>query len=499
MAEEPLRERGERRTVTHGPESQTDPWILPPRPEDVDMLLDTVDRGVWILDAARQRLLAVHGTFSRWLPATELSSVPPLEWIAPASRGTFSDLGSPSNDGVTATIRLIDDEGPQFSVQGRYAVNRKGEGCWIYWFTAVRAATEVEDQLNDAVREQKQRAQSAVRTSLEIYQVTEKIRRAPRLSAILLGVREESELFDRVGAFLLSEAVHARSVRIFTAESDDTLRCVYSSNGRGEIGTAPEVGRTLFEVEKARVRGECDGATRQIPIELRGEGIGLLEIELDPREQAVIDRAPLFRRWLEETIATLGEMVALFLENLRLYLRLETQARSDILTGLHNRRHLRELLDREVARAHRESSELSVIFVDLDHFKDLNDGFGHIVGDQILADFARILESSFRETDDLCRYGGDEFVVVLPVTSPEFARQKAQKMVEEIRGHDFASENSKESITLTLSVGVAGLDAGEVGQDLLRRADEALYVSKRNGRDQITVAPSVRDRESSTL
>ena len=476
-----------------------DPWLLPPASEDVVMLVGSIDCGVMILDAERRRVVAIHGALAPWIPAMTpgaLADLNPLDWIDPESRGAFSNLGVPACDTRSEKIRLTAVGCPWFEVRGRYSVNSDGDGRWIYWFTPVRDSSEIELAQNEVIRDQKHRAQEAVRTSLQIYQVTEKIRRAPRLSAILLGVREEAELYARVGTFLLSEAVHAQSVRILNVVGEGTLRCEYSSQGVDDVGEAARCEFTLDEILAAQARGECEAATRWVPIELRGEAIGLLEICLDPREQALLDQTPLFRRWLEETIGTLAEMVALFLENIRLYRQLEGQARRDMLTGLHNRRHLLELIDREVARSHREQSSLSVIFIDLDQFKELNDGFGHIVGDRVLSEFARLLEESFRETDDICRYGGDEFVVIMPSTGVAEARSKAQRLLTEIRNHDFASESSKEPITVTLSIGVAGLDPQEEGQDVLRRADEALYVSKRNGRDQISVAPSVHDRQA---
>ena len=169
----------------------------------------------------------------------------------------------------------------------------------------------------------------------------------------------------------------------------------------------------------------------------------------------------------------------------KLQLRLLEQAIRDPLTGLHNRRFLDETLPRELARAKREGYSLALIMIDLDKFKRINDTYGHAAGDQVLKALSEILEKSARGTDVICRYGGEEFLVVLPRMLPELAMQHANEWRRELS--ETPIRHGDLMIHVTLSAGVAAFpDHGIDIDTLLSRADQALYRSKAEGRNRVT-------------
>lgn len=156
-------------------------------------------------------------------------------------------------------------------------------------------------------------------------------------------------------------------------------------------------------------------------------------------------------------------------------------ARTDALTGVPNRRHMEEALDREVARSERQGIPLSLVFVDLDHFKQVNDSLGHDTGDAVLVASARVLGSGLRPYDVVARWGGEEFVVLLPGASAEHARAVAERLRSGLE----ALIVPPCSRPVTGSFGVARQRRGEAAPALLRRADEAAYRAKQGGRNRV--------------
>jgi diguanylate cyclase (GGDEF)-like protein/PAS domain S-box-containing protein len=180
---------------------------------------------------------------------------------------------------------------------------------------------------------------------------------------------------------------------------------------------------------------------------------------------------------LEDTVADLQRALA-DAEGLRRELR--EQAIRDPLTGLFNRRFLEETLNREVARAARAKSPLGVVMLDLDKFKLLNDTFGHAAGDAVLREVGQLLRENVRAADVACRYGGDEFIVVMPDSTLENAARKA-KLILEMLAH--------KSAPLGSSMGVVAFpNHGPAAVELLRVADAALYCAKQGGGGRIVVA-----------
>jgi len=168
----------------------------------------------------------------------------------------------------------------------------------------------------------------------------------------------------------------------------------------------------------------------------------------------------------------------------RLQQQLRDQAVRDPLTGLHNRRYLDETMDRELARAKRYRHPIGLVMCDLDHFKAVNDRYGHVVGDEVLKAFADLMRSAARGSDIACRYGGEEFLLVLPDMPADAACRRAERLRATLDGMRIAAAG----VQVTASFGVAGFpDDGGTADELTRAADAALYEAKRSGRNRVVV------------
>lgn len=156
----------------------------------------------------------------------------------------------------------------------------------------------------------------------------------------------------------------------------------------------------------------------------------------------------------------------------------------DGLTQIHNKRYLFEVMDRECTRARRHDRPLSIVMFDIDHFKKINDQFGHLAGDYALRELARVCQDRIRKDETFARYGGEEFTVVLPETAIEGALALAEDLRARTEQHDFAFQN--ERIPMTISLGCAQLsETDKLATDLIQRADEKLYEAKRGGRNRV--------------
>jgi diguanylate cyclase (GGDEF)-like protein/PAS domain S-box-containing protein len=218
-----------------------------------------------------------------------------------------------------------------------------------------------------------------------------------------------------------------------------------------------------------------------LPLTVQGETLGMLCLV---HAASGNGKSPANQQQLA---VMLGEAVKLSLSNLRLREKLREQATRDLLTGLFNRRYLEETLPRELSQAQRRKSPLCAVLLDIDRFKEFNDAFGHSPGDSLLRELGRVLREHLRESDILCRYGGDEFVLVLPDSSAA----DTLKRVEQIRlfVRQLQVQYGDQVLgAITISAGIAQAPDHEINAaELLRAADQALYVAKQAGRNQIAV------------
>jgi diguanylate cyclase (GGDEF)-like protein len=190
-----------------------------------------------------------------------------------------------------------------------------------------------------------------------------------------------------------------------------------------------------------------------------------------------------------ETLGSFAGQASVAIENVLLHQEAQRLSITDGLTGVWNRRYLQLTLAKEIERAQRFERPLSVLMVDIDHFKRVNDLHGHQLGDEVLIEVTRRIMSTVRsQIDSLARYGGEEFVVVLPETGPEGAQVVADKILEVIRHGRFAGDDGP-ALSLTVSVGIATYEEGGTTADqLIRAADLAMYRAKQAGRDRVEPA-----------
>ncbi|MCD0280660.1 GGDEF domain-containing protein [Xanthomonas melonis] len=216
-------------------------------------------------------------------------------------------------------------------------------------------------------------------------------------------------------------------------------------------------------------------ATACLPMSAQGTQLGFLFLSTP-------GPGPMPRLEIAEAAA---EQLSLALSNLRLRESLRRQSIRDALTGLYNRRYLEESLSHELARCARRGLPLSVLMLDVDHFKQFNDSQGHAGGDLLLAAVGELLLTRLRAEDVACRYGGEEFTVILPETDGE----EAMRVAEQIRAHVAAlavSDGQRALPRVTASIGVASFPVdGELGSSLIQKADAALYAAKRGGRNRV--------------
>ena len=247
----------------------------------------------------------------------------------------------------------------------------------------------------------------------------------------------------------------------------------------------------------AHLDGNRPAGSMCVPMMAHGEALGLFYVSPAPAD-ADIPLAAEEASSGERLARTLAEQSALSLANLKMREVLKTQSIRDPLTGLFNRRYMEESFGRELRRAARKQSTLGVLMIDIDHFKNLNDTFGHEAGDAVLRSFGTLLQDHFRAEDIVCRYGGEEFTVILPEASLEGAQERsvdlcqaAKKMLVQHKGQMLRP--------ISISIGLAVLGAhGTAAEELLSAADSALYAAKQQGRDRVVVADKGRSIKAKT-
>jgi len=218
-----------------------------------------------------------------------------------------------------------------------------------------------------------------------------------------------------------------------------------------------------------------------IPILAQGKTLGILHFQ-------ATDQAPQMEASELSFKTTFAAQVGLSIANIKLREALRTQSVRDALTGLYNRRYLEEVLDREVRRASRAAQSLGVLMIDLDHFKSFNDTYGHDAGDAVLREIGVSLTKGIRAEDFVCRFGGEEFVVILPTADLTASRARAERLRAKTKELTILHQGKSMGM-ITISVGVAAFpEHGTSPKELMAAADAALYEAKRGGRDQVVVA-----------
>jgi diguanylate cyclase (GGDEF)-like protein len=333
-----------------------------------------------------------------------------------------------------------------------------------------------------------------------------------RLSEERLAQRSrELDLLNRMGELLQAcvtedeaYAVVGRFVSQFFPEDPGAVFVMSASRnmveGRAIWGVAPSPDGTVFKPEEcwALRRGRmhvvesttngllCSHLPQPapasylcVPLIAQGESLGILYLGA---------RTHAWPETQQRLASTVADQLGLAVANLKLRETLRNQSIRDPLTGLFNRRYLEETLERELRRADRGQGRLGVVMIDLDRFKQFNDTHGHDAGDVLLRELGRILQSAIRGGDVACRYGGEEFVLILPGADLDITRHRAEQLRESVK-QLFVTHRGQPVGSVTMSAGVASFPRhGTTAEVLLQAADAALYRAKAEGRDRVVVS-----------
>jgi diguanylate cyclase (GGDEF)-like protein len=290
---------------------------------------------------------------------------------------------------------------------------------------------------------------------------------------LYLIVTRLSEVFDSAECSIVRLDADSTTGRLLVRSAQPDVR-----DREIDLGAHPEIRHAniardlLFVPEVQR-----DGMLRSVivmPMLVQDSVLGIIHVQLNSHWGALSDTDARFFRIMSATAANA-------LNNAHLFEEMEHKARTDYLTGLLNHRFFQTALGTELTRAQRHNHPLSLLLVDLDHLKDVNDRFGHPAGDAVIREVAETIRMTCRNFDFAARYGGEEFAVILPETPLEGAIQTAERIRERISLIEFSGVGH-----VTASIGIANYPVNALGkEDLIRVADRALYIAKNNGRNRV--------------
>lgn len=278
-----------------------------------------------------------------------------------------------------------------------------------------------------------------------------------------------------------------------------------------------EVGILEFESHGYHTRGNVDDgldftllSQAKLPERFIGETIRLLEGENVTIATPVHQDNDNFH-WLVLVIAkdqidyVLNDLFFRFLENIHLFKKtkesertLEVLAATDDVTGLYNQRKLAEDLEQAIIEHEKLHDNFSIMFIDVDHFKQVNDNHGHLIGSQILTDLGKLLAHILRKSDHIYRYGGDEFVIIMPTINVIKVHEVAVRVLNQIKSHRFEIDNN-EFYDMSVSIGIAEYPTdAKSASEIIKFADEMMYLSKNSGRGKVFHLKEVEDADAST-
>jgi diguanylate cyclase (GGDEF)-like protein len=315
-----------------------------------------------------------------------------------------------------------------------------------------------------------------------------------QLDQVLRTIMQKVEEFlhpDTWSLLLMDEAKQELYFEIATGEGSAALKDIRIKMGQGIAGWVAQTGEVVIVPDTSRDSrffSKVDEKTKMqtqsivaVPVRFRDRSLGVIELincvgsgGFGERDLALLE--------------VLADFAAIAIENARHVQKIHELTITDDCTTLYNARHLNFVLETEIYRSQRYNYEFSLIFIDLDHFKNVNDTFGHLTGTRLLSDIGNMVKSNCRLIDFAFRYGGDEFVVLLPQTSKENALIVARRLHRRIREHVWMQDLGLE-IRITASVGVASYPTDSRDKSkLLHLADEAMYLVKNTSRDSVAAA-----------
>jgi diguanylate cyclase (GGDEF)-like protein len=324
------------------------------------------------------------------------------------------------------------------------------------------------------------RVAKALTSAVDLNEILEKIMKViaelfkPRDWSLLMKDEETEELYFAIAV----------------GEAGERLKTVRLKPGEGIAGWVAKNQEPLITEDAYKdprfarwvdtLTGFKTGAVACIPLISKGRTLGVIELfSADEKKFSVLDL---------KLLEALADFTAIAIENAKYIQTIKDLTIIDDVTGLYNSRHMHTLLEAEISRSRREKTPFSIIFLDLDFFKNVNDNFDHLVGSRLLREVGQLFKQSLRSIDWAIRYGGDEFILLLPGSNKEDAIGVAKRLREYLNQNIFFRKE-KFNIKITASFGVATFpDDAKHKEDLLRLADMAMYEVKKSGRDGIASA-----------
>ncbi len=372
-------------------------------------------------------------------------------------------------------------------------VEMHGFPCRLLIFTEDIRRSNHDRKLSQNLKYERERLFESLRCTLRVYELHEKIRKIPALTRELLQVGKESMLYEEAGNILCDKGMDFETVTFLTVQ-DNSLVVDFSTQKELKNARFPLEENNRYAEVFRRGGTSIDiwpSGTFILPLRGREHYIGLMEIAISEEARTVFTENHKISVGIYDALLTIADIIALLVENNRLFQQTEQRSQSDSLTGLFNKQYVINETKKEIARADRFHTPLSVLFLDIDNLKTLNDELGHLQVDVILKEFGQILKNYLRKTDCAGRYGGDEFVVLLPGTDLESATRKGSELCHKIEKTIFPGvQANKNNQHITCSCGTAGYDHGMSVKQFLALADEALYKAKKAGKNRAVSAES---------
>ena len=347
------------------------------------------------------------------------------------------------------------------------------------------------------ITERKYMESSLLQANEQMKQVLNELQRRNHETALLnelgrlLQVCQSSEAVYKILPALAEQMFPETAGTLYLLNSQRTLVQLTAAWGRQPAlkgSFLPEECRVL-QRGPAQVRGESHTESHCmhlgeplpevslcLPLQAQGEVLGILLLQSE--QQGTLDEA---KRQLAYIVV---EHLGMALSNIKLREALREQSIRDPLTGLYNRRYMEEALRQQMSRVTRQLHPLGIVMIDIDHFKRFNDTYGHAAGDALLRELGQFLQRRVRNEDIACRYGGEEFTLIMPDASLEAAQQRAEELRQEVKNLRL---NGGEPITLSVGIAIHP-QHGRTIEHVLQAADSALYRAKHEGRDQVMVA-----------
>ncbi|MFA5794189.1 MAG: diguanylate cyclase [Candidatus Brocadiia bacterium] len=461
--------------------------------EEYQTILRTALDGFWIIDM-QGRFLDVNDAYCRMVEYSR-------DQLLKMSIADVEAYQSPQE--IVASIRTVMEHG-----SGRFEVNHrsksgpiitielsinylKDQGRFFVFGHDITRRKRIDKELSDAYDKLNNSMKVLGQHNLEINLLTEMY--------IMLQVSlTTDEAYKVVGEFLPKlYPENPGGLYIFNPSRNLAEPViVWGKNTAEDSVFSPEdcwavrLGRAYMTINTADTQTGClhhkkvSGALFCVPLISQGEVLGVLSVEFSQADMEPHKKTRLGQK--KYVIISAAEHIGPALANLKLREKLRDLSVRDHLTGLFNRRYMEESLERELFRAQRKDSSIGIIMMDIDKFKDFNDHFGHDRGDGLMQVIGKFLRDNIRESDIACRYGGEEFILIMPDASLESTLQRAEYLRESFKQ---LPHQGNEGVTISMGVAAYPMH-GITAAEIIKAADMALYRAKESGRDRVNVAPA---------